>query len=62
MIVYLDTSAWVKLFINETGSDKVRQIVTAGMLTKTIIYPTFFASFDSELNSAACTLGMETIG
>ncbi len=27
MIVYLDTSAWVKLFVEESGSDKVRQIV-----------------------------------
>lgn len=27
MIVYLDTSAWVKLFIEESGSDKVRKIV-----------------------------------
>jgi len=27
MIVYLDTSAWVKLFVEESGSNKVRQIV-----------------------------------
>jgi len=141
MIVYLDTSAWVKLFINETGSDKVRQITgscaavcshlityvemhaafakarrmnrltdaslqtainnfelewqhtmvisvndplvrraaslaliyqlrgydsvhlaAAEMLKKQSSIQLFFASFDSELNSAACTLGMEAIG
>ena len=35
MILYLDTSALVKLFVEETHSDRVRQAVSAGQLTVT---------------------------
>lgn len=35
MILYLDTSALVKLFVEEVHSDRVRQAVLAGQLTVT---------------------------
>ncbi len=47
MIVYLDTSAWVKLFIEETGSDKVRQIIDdcTAVCTHLITYAEMHAAF-----------------
>jgi len=49
MIVYLDTSAWVKLFVEEPGSGKVRQIIgnCAAVCTHLITYVEIHAAFAS---------------
>lgn len=35
MILYLDTSAWVKLYATETGSERVRDAVAAAFVVAT---------------------------
>ena len=47
MILYLDTSALVKLFVEETHSDRIRQAVSAGKLiaTHVIAYVETCATF-----------------
>ncbi len=47
MIVYLDSSAWVKLFIEESGSDLVRQMISnhASVCTHLITYAEMYATF-----------------
>jgi uncharacterized protein with PIN domain len=57
MILYLDTSAPVKLFVEETHSDRVRQAVSAGQLTVThaIAYVEACAAFARAAYAHACT-------
>jgi len=47
MIVYLDTSSWVKLFVDESGSGKVRQIIgnCTAVCTHLITYVEIHAAF-----------------
>ncbi len=47
MIIYLDTSAWVKLYVRETGSKELRACIikAAVMATSAVAYPEARAAF-----------------
>jgi len=64
VILFCDTSALVKLYIREAGSDEVRQVADAVQLASASRVrdrtgqTTGFACFDRRLNQAARILGL----
>ena len=48
MIIYLDTSAWVKLYVRETGSKELRVHTTKAEVMAAFC----FAAFDQRLRAA----------
>ena len=61
MILFCDTSALIKLYIVEDGSDAIKtQLSSAEAVAVCRISqsPIFFACFDTRLNKAAKLLGM----
>ena len=57
MILYLDTSAYIKLFVAESGSDSVRETVEQAdvLATHIIAYAEMSAAFASILRSGRLT-------
>ena len=52
MILYLDTSSLVKLYVEEVHAVTVRQDATLAL---------FFSSFDEKLNKAAAAEGFQVL-
>ena len=75
-LLYLDTSAWQKLYVEETGTGIATDLVDEAEIICTRLFylaagealalqvmpmPTLFASFDCKLNQAAKALGLAVL-